>query len=476
MQLLEHSPSVTKWLQWLKVPLLESGDMLGIKLATRLLVTLLRQGEKAAHILIENHNLLGLLERVLFLPYEFLVETFMQVLKVILASGDDDLRKMVISRSEILLAIACLIHTSINSMQTLALEILIDLLKENSKYQLISLIEKRVLRKVNVIVGLAATTRNKEMNALWKQLDDCIVAHCDRYMELAADDDRRRIRNSKVLAAKEKVDSRQDDLRKRGNEAFVKGRYWTAIEEYTVGILVASMPASDVDSVLYSNRAECYLRLDMYEKAVLDATRSINCMFNRSSVYSKTCFRRAKAMFALGRYYEAYNDVAVCVKADPKEEKFQELYSMLDDKWKNGEFVEMVQPSFSTSDDQWKENEEKAKDWKKKQLEKEKIERDRRLMEESEELDKAQKEKEMVKFFSNKEKPMKEMKKRLKESEDRKAEDEEKEMKKRKSKVSVCAECGREATGMKKCARCSTHFCDKICQSKAWPKHKLVCK
>ena len=472
LQLLEHSPSVVKWLRWFKVPLLEPGDIPGIKVATKLLLTLLKQGEKPVHILIENYNLLGLLEKVLFLPYDFLVETFLQALKIILATGGEP-RKMVIIRSEILLAVACLIHTSIYSLQTMALEILIDLLKDNSKHQLITLIEKHVLRKVNVVVGLAATTRDKEMNALWKQLDDCIITHCDRYMELAADDDRRRIRDSKVLTTKEKVDSRQDDLRKRGNGAFLKGRYWTAIEEYTVGILVASMPSCDIDSVLYSNRAECYLRVHMYEKAVLDATRAINCMFNRSSVYSKTCFRRAKALFAMGRYYEAYNDVAVCVKADPKEEKFQELYSMLADKWKNGEFVEVPQPSFSNSNGTWKEKEEKGGEWKREQLEMEKMERERHLMEESEELEETLKEKEKKRWFLNKERVIEEMRRG---DGDRKIDDEEKEMRRKKSKVYVCAECGREAPGMKKCARCSTHFCNKTCQSKAWPKHKLVCK
>lgn len=456
MQLLDDSPSVMKWLRWMKVPLLEAADILGIKVAAKLLLTVLEQGEKPVHTLVESYNLIDLLEKVLYLPNDTVLGTFMKSLQIVLSISGKP-RRMAMISVRILYAVSCLIHTSSYTLQVRALEILNDMLKSDAKRLLLMLIDKQLLRKVQVVVGIAATTRDKEMHAQWKQLDESITKYCDKYMELAADDDRLRIRQSKVLTTPDKVDTRQDVLRKRGNVAFADGRYLTAIEEYTVGILVASMPSCEVDAVLYSNRSECHLRLHMYEKAVFDATRAINCMFKRSSVYSKTCFRRAKAFFALERYYEAFNDVAVCVKENPKEEKFQELYKNLTSKWKNGEFVDR------------RVEEKQDSDWNTQELRKEIERREKeRQMEKDRDLDKGMKQ--MLK--SRWEEKVKEMEKDKKV----KAEEEEKKLQKKKNKLHVCADCGREASGMKKCARCSTYFCDKACQSKAWPKHKLVCK
>ena len=57
--------------------------------------------------------------------------------------------------------------------------------------------------------------------------------------------------------------------------------------------------------ITFSNRAECYLRLEHYENVVRDCTNALGLTFEKISVYVKTLFRRAKAMKALNRPFEA---------------------------------------------------------------------------------------------------------------------------------------------------------------------------
>ena len=454
-QLLDHSPVAT-WLRWLKVPLRDQSDILGVRLSIRLLLVVIKQRPKAAEVLAVKHGLIVLLEPVLYLSYDSVLGPLLQILKIMLQIQGEP-RKMVMRSSRILHGVACLIHTSVRSLQIDAFDILNDILKSDTRQLLIDLVGRELLRKVQVLVGIAGAKHDEEIRSRWIRLNKYITQYCDDYVEQAADSDRYLIQRSEAIGPADEVDAQQIELRKRGNSAFTEGRYRAAVEAYTVGLLLASVPSADINAVLYSNRAECYLRLRKFENAVFDATRSINCMFKSSSVYSKTCFRRAKGNFAVGHYLEAFHDVAVCVNLDPKEPKFRELYTKLEEMWKKDEFA---------STDKFREEVLFASDaeyrWKE-------MERERH---------KAKKE------AIEKEKSMQEKQHKTKTSEKQKQQDtlngaegainEKKEIKKK--KVHVCAECGTQASGMKKCGRCATYFCNKECQSKAWPKHKLICK
>ncbi|KAI2562855.1 tetratricopeptide repeat domain 12, partial [Homo sapiens] len=66
----------------------------------------------------------------------------------------------------------------------------------------------------------------------------------------------KRRRENKVLA---------DALKEKGNEAFAEGNYETAILRYSEGL----EKLKDM-KVLYTNRAQAYMKLEDYEKALVD--------------------------------------------------------------------------------------------------------------------------------------------------------------------------------------------------------------
>jgi hypothetical protein len=40
----------------------------------------------------------------------------------------------------------------------------------------------------------------------------------------------------------------------------------------------------------------------------------------------------------------------------------------------------------------------------------------------------------------------------------------------------ICSACSKITNGRKKCARCRTMYCDRICQEAHWPEHKAFCR
>ena len=61
--------------------------------------------------------------------------------------------------------------------------------------------------------------------------------------------------------------------------------------------------------VTCSNSAECLLRLRQWTDVVRETTLSLATAFEESSVYIKTLFRRAKALKALNKSFEAIGEL-----------------------------------------------------------------------------------------------------------------------------------------------------------------------
>ncbi|XP_013201641.1 tetratricopeptide repeat protein 12 [Microtus ochrogaster] len=94
----------------------------------------------------------------------------------------------------------------------------------------------------------------------------------------------KRRRESRVLA---------DALKERGNEAFVKGDYEAAILCYTEGL----GKLKDM-KVLYTNRAQAYIKLGDYEKALMDCDWALKC----DEKCTKAYFHMGKAHLAMKNY------------------------------------------------------------------------------------------------------------------------------------------------------------------------------
>ncbi|XP_006151091.1 tetratricopeptide repeat protein 12 isoform X2 [Tupaia chinensis] len=109
--------------------------------------------------------------------------------------------------------------------------------------------------------------------------------------------------------AKERAKRRRENqvlahaLKEQGNEAFVKGDFETAIVRYSEGL----EKLKDM-KVLYTNRAQAYIKLGDYQKALVDCDWALKC----DEKYTKAYFHMGKAHLALknyGRSRECYKKI-----------------------------------------------------------------------------------------------------------------------------------------------------------------------
>eukprot|EP00916_Digyalum_oweni_P018980 GHVL01031671.1.p1 GENE.GHVL01031671.1~~GHVL01031671.1.p1 ORF type:complete len:290 (+),score=75.50 GHVL01031671.1:24-893(+) len=90
------------------------------------------------------------------------------------------------------------------------------------------------------------------------------------------------------------------EWKKKGNEYFLKGKMDTSISMYTRGICIKNIDKKLL-SVLFSNRAACYIGKEMYVEAIDDCKRAIAA--NESNI--KAWCRAAKASMMLELYKQA---------------------------------------------------------------------------------------------------------------------------------------------------------------------------
>ncbi|XP_008830976.1 tetratricopeptide repeat protein 12 isoform X3 [Nannospalax galili] len=107
-------------------------------------------------------------------------------------------------------------------------------------------------------------------------------------------------RENKVLA---------DALKEQGNEAFGKGDYEAAILHYTEGL----EKLKDM-KVLYTNRAQAYIKLGDYQKALVDCDWALKC----DEKCTKAYFHMGKAHLALKNYSVSRECYRKILEINPK--------------------------------------------------------------------------------------------------------------------------------------------------------------
>ncbi|KAK2532808.1 Ttc12 [Columba guinea] len=100
-------------------------------------------------------------------------------------------------------------------------------------------------------------------------------------------------------------------LKEKGNDAFRKGDYGTAIERYSDGL----EKLKDKQE-LYTNRAQAYLKVHEYEKAIGDCEWALKC--NEKCI--KAYFLMGKAHLALKHYSESRQCYEKILQIDPRKE------------------------------------------------------------------------------------------------------------------------------------------------------------
>nr|XP_033774347.1 tetratricopeptide repeat protein 12 [Geotrypetes seraphini] len=123
--------------------------------------------------------------------------------------------------------------------------------------------------------------------------------------------------------AKERAERRKQNtvlanaLKEMGNKAFARGDYETAVQKYTEGL----DKLRDIE-VLYTNRAQAYIKLEKYQDAVTDCEWALKC--NDKSI--KACVHMGKAYLGLKDYFMARQCYQKILEMDPKREKMIKDY------------------------------------------------------------------------------------------------------------------------------------------------------
>ncbi|XP_064380284.1 tetratricopeptide repeat protein 12 isoform X4 [Dromaius novaehollandiae] len=100
-------------------------------------------------------------------------------------------------------------------------------------------------------------------------------------------------------------------LKEKGNDAFRKGDYVTAIQKYTEGL----EKLKDKQE-LYTNRAQAYMKMHEYEKAIGDCEWALKC--NEKCI--KAYFQMGKAHLALKHFSESRQCYQKILEIDPRKE------------------------------------------------------------------------------------------------------------------------------------------------------------
>ncbi|XP_074160328.1 tetratricopeptide repeat protein 12 isoform X2 [Sminthopsis crassicaudata] len=146
------------------------------------------------------------------------------------------------------------------------------------------------------------TTLNKTMISP-PQVPTENVDDTDGFMKILENDARERAKRRKENK------SLANAFKEKGNEAFLKGDYEMAVHYYTEGL----KKLKDM-KVLYTNRAQAYMKLEEYEKALVDCEWALKCDENSTKAY----FHMGKAHLALKNYSMARQCYQKILEINPK--------------------------------------------------------------------------------------------------------------------------------------------------------------
>ncbi|XP_061870211.1 tetratricopeptide repeat protein 12 isoform X2 [Colius striatus] len=120
-------------------------------------------------------------------------------------------------------------------------------------------------------------------------------------------------KDAKERAQRRKRNERSANaLKEKGNDAFRKGDYVTAIQRYTEGL-----ERLKDKQELYTNRAQAYLKMHEYEKAIGDCEWALKC--NEKCI--KAYFLMGKAQLGLKHYTESRQCYEKILQIDPLKER-----------------------------------------------------------------------------------------------------------------------------------------------------------
>ncbi|KAL7712759.1 Serine/threonine-protein phosphatase T [Entamoeba marina] len=134
--------------------------------------------------------------------------------------------------------------------------------------------------------------------------------------------------------------------RQQGGELFKKGEFMKAISVYNKAIL----DEPDI-AVHYSNRAICYIKIELYGAALTDSEKCITL----DPKFAKGYYRKASAHAALGQFDEAIKASEQAKKLQPQDKLIGKLLKSLKEKRREQLFMEAIAVDEEIIKFTWKE-------------------------------------------------------------------------------------------------------------------------
>eukprot|EP00741_Cyanophora_paradoxa_P007382 tig00001127_g7141.t1 len=94
-----------------------------------------------------------------------------------------------------------------------------------------------------------------------------------------------------------------EQLKALGNERFTRGEHAVAADAYSRALELAQQ-GSEMEALLHANRAQCYLKRNELDLAVVDASVALR----GAPAHQKALYRRALALAAFGMYEDSLQD------------------------------------------------------------------------------------------------------------------------------------------------------------------------
>ncbi|XP_029846668.2 tetratricopeptide repeat protein 1 isoform X2 [Ixodes scapularis] len=133
--------------------------------------------------------------------------------------------------------------------------------------------------------------------------------------DLYAVDEEKLVELEKDMTEEEKASRREraQQLKATGNGSFKEGLYMEALEAYTEALRICPLDSTQERSVLFSNRAATWTRLEKNKFAVKDCTRAIEL----NPTYLKPVLKRAQLHKELDNLDDSLKDYQRVLELDP---------------------------------------------------------------------------------------------------------------------------------------------------------------
>uniref|UniRef100_A0A2C9JP70 Tetratricopeptide repeat protein 1 n=1 Tax=Biomphalaria glabrata TaxID=6526 RepID=A0A2C9JP70_BIOGL len=147
--------------------------------------------------------------------------------------------------------------------------------------------------------------------------NSCSESDKDEKETEIVDDLEIRKKTEELLSAEEILErkNKSQQLKDEGNTKFRNGLYDEAIKDYTEALDICPLTFHKEISIMFANRAACYMKKELYTEAIKDSTKAIDLHPH----YLKAILRRAELYEKTDKLDEALQDYKKVVELDPSQ-------------------------------------------------------------------------------------------------------------------------------------------------------------